>query len=69
MALLQRDSAAQAIVVGECVRFVARSGGRLFVGVNDSDYHNNRGKLDFEIHVSTPDAQTWARGGVQTCDG
>jgi hypothetical protein len=69
VALLHRDSAAQAIVVGECVRFVARSGGRLFVGVNDKDFRNNRGELSFEIHVTTPDAATWARGGQQACEG
>jgi hypothetical protein len=67
VALLQRDSAAQAVVVGECVRFVARSGGTLRVGVNDSDYQNNGGKLDFEIRVSTPDAETWSRSEPQSC--
>lgn len=68
VALLHKDSAAQAVVVGACVRFIARSGGQLFVGVNDSDFHNNSGKLSFDIHVTNPDAQTWARGGVQTCE-
>jgi hypothetical protein len=69
VALLQRDSAAQAVVVGKCVRFVARSGGTLHVGVNDTDYGNNGGKLSFEIRVTTPDADTWARGGTLACDG
>ncbi|MCA9696396.1 MAG: hypothetical protein KC431_02640, partial [Myxococcales bacterium] len=68
VALLQADSAAQAVVVGECVRFVARSGGRLFVGVNDRDYRNNSGKLGFDVKVTTPDTQTWTDGGVQTCE-
>lgn len=49
-------------------RFIARSGGQLFVGVNDSDHHNNAGELSFDIHVTSPDAQTWTRGGVQTCE-
>jgi hypothetical protein len=68
VALLHQDSAAQAVVVGECVRFIARSGGRLFVGVNDSDYSNNSGELSFDIRVTTPDAQTWASGATQACE-
>ena len=67
VALLQQDGAAQAIVVGECTRFIARSGGRLYVGVNDSDFGNNRGELSFAIRVTTPDADAWARGAQQPC--
>lgn len=68
VALLQRDSAAQAVIVGKCVRFVARSGGTLHVGVNDTDYRNNNGKLTFEVSVTTPDADTWAQGGTLSCE-
>jgi hypothetical protein len=60
VALLQIDSAAQAVMVGECTRFVAEAGGRLLVGVNDNDHSNNTGRLTFEIRVSSPDARTWS---------
>ena len=67
VALLQIDSAAQAIVVGECTRFVAESGGRLLVGVNDNDHSNNSGRLSFEIRVSAPDAKTWSGPTTLAC--
>lgn len=69
VALLQQDSAAQAIVVGECTRFIAQSGGTLYVGVNDRDYRNNSGELSFEIRVTTPDTDAWTAGGKQACEG
>jgi hypothetical protein len=67
VALLQRDSAAQPVVVGECVRFVAETGGTLYLGVNDSDYQNNSGELTFEVLVTAPDMDSWTRGGEQAC--
>jgi hypothetical protein len=60
VALLQRDSAAQAVVVGECVRFVAESGGRLLVGVNDNAHRNNTGHLAFDVRVIAPSAEVWS---------
>lgn len=67
VALLQIDSAAQAIVVGECARFVAQVGGRLLVGVNDNDHSNNSGQLTFEVNVTTPDALTWSGSAMLDC--
>ncbi len=69
VALLQNDSAAQPVVVGECARFIAQSGGILYVGVNDEDYGNNSGELTFEVRVTTPDAGAWARGEEENCNG
>ena len=67
VALLQRDSAAQALVVGECTRFVAESGDRLLVGVNDRAHRNNSGELTFEVRVAATDAETWSGGGTESC--
>ncbi|KIG13513.1 hypothetical protein DB30_08025 [Enhygromyxa salina] len=68
VALLQLDSSAQAIVVGDCARFVTESGGRLLVGVNDNDHRNNRGSITFEVRVLAPDVQTWSGLTTLSCD-
>lgn len=67
VALVQRDSAAQAIVVGECVRFVTESGGTLYLGVNDEDFRNNEGQIAFAVDVSTPSASEWQQGSTRAC--
>lgn len=68
VALVQHDSAAQAVVVGSCVRFVTSSGGTLYVGVNDREHRNNSGELGFAVRVTTPSTSEWSRGGVLACD-
>ena len=67
VALLQIDSAAQAVVIGECARFIAETGGNLLLGINDHDHSNNRGDISFEIRLLAPDAQTWQEAAVQDC--
>jgi len=67
VALLQIDSAAQAVVIGECARFIAETGGNLLVGINDHDHSNNHGDISFEIRLLAPDAQTWQEAAVQGC--
>jgi len=68
VALVQRDTAAQAVVVGDCARFIAESGGVLYLGVNDRDYQNNSGSIAFEVRVTMPDLGAWRGAAVGACE-
>jgi hypothetical protein len=46
-------------VVAPCSRFVARTGGPLLVGVNDTDPGNNEGHVRFGIRARGPTPEEW----------
>jgi len=59
-----------AISVGSCAGVVTPIDGPIFVGINDSDLTNNRGKLEFQVDVGPPaHLQMWQDGGLYECDG
>ncbi len=51
---------------GACFELTAGSSGELVVGVNDTDYDNNRGAFEFDVEIMAPQLDA-PRRGVRPC--
>jgi hypothetical protein len=50
--------------VAPCLKFVAEHAGIVWVGINDRDYGNNQGTVDFTVMKRGPSATQWTKPGV-----
>jgi hypothetical protein len=67
LAILGTGDARQGLSVAPCATAVARVGGHVVVGVNDTDPGNNKGTLEFTVTVRPPTATEWLEQRTSPC--
>ncbi|HEU4411707.1 MAG TPA: C2 domain-containing protein [Polyangiaceae bacterium] len=67
VAIVGLADAKEGAVVAPCARFVARAGGPLGLGVNDTEPSNNEGGLQFLVRVRSPSPAEWISGRTSPC--